>query len=257
MSSPNAPAIRGLLRLEDSYSEFNATAAIFRSMLSRVATSTLVQVKKVTNDGGLAPVGFVDVQPMVNQVDGDGIAVPHGIIPNVPYSRLQGGANAVILDPEVGDIGVAVFASRSIASVIANRAPSNPSGNGRFRWSDALYVGGMLNGTPTQYMRFSPAGIEIVSPMQVKLEAPDVQISCATLEIVATTSASVTTPTWTVNGDQVNTGSLVVEGGVVLQDQLAVAGLANFNGGANVDEVPMGPDHEHGLAGGGHTLGVV
>ncbi len=210
----------------------------------------------MTNDGGVSPVGFVDVQPMINQVDGDGNAVPHGIIPNVPYSRLQGGANAVILDPEVGDIGVAVFASRSIASVIANRAPSNPSGNGSFRWSDAMYVGGMLNGTPTQYMRFSAAGIEIVSPTQVKLEAPDVRISCATLEIVATTSASVTTPTWKVNGNQETTGSLVVGGGTVLNDQLTVAGLANFNGGANVDEVPIGPAHRHDLPSGGQTLGV-
>lgn len=254
MSSPNAPAIRGLLRLEDSYSEFNATAAIFRSMLSRVATSTLVQVKKVTNDGGLAPVGFVDVQPMVNQVDGDGIAVPHGIIPNVPYSRLQGGANAVILDPEVGDIGVAVFASRSIASVIANRAPSNPSGNGRFRWSDALYVGGMLNGTPTQYMRFSLAGIEILSPTQVKIEAPDIQISCATLEIVATTSASITTPTWTVNGDQVSNGNVTASGIVAAAE--VDAPIVTVDTTLTVAGKSLGPSHEHHLST-GTTGGVV
>ena len=173
-----------------------------------------------------------------------------------PYQRAQGGANAVILDPEVGDIGIAVFASRDIAAVIANRKPSNPGSRGRFRMSDAMYIGGLLNGVPTQWVRFSAAGIEIVSPTQVKLEAPDVQISCATLEIAATTSASVTTPIWTVNGNQLNTGSLVVEGGVVLQDELAVAGLANMNGGLNVEEVPMDSTHRHDLPGGGETLGV-
>lgn len=256
MSPPNSPGIQGLQFPADGGSDFNAISAIFRSMLSRVATSTLVKVVKCTNEGGVSPVGFVDIQPLINQVDGDGNAVPHGVIYGCPYSRMQGGGNAIILDPKPGDIGVAVFASRDIAGVIAKRAAANPGSNGRFRWSDGLYIGGMLNGTPTQWIRFSDDGIEIVSPTQVKLEAPDVRISCATLEIAATTSASVTTPIWTVNGNQHVTGSLVVDGGVLAEDALTVVGIANFNGGANVDSKSIGPAHTHNLSGGGHTLGV-
>ena len=217
-------------------------------MLSRVGTSTLVQVKRVTNDGGLSPAGFVDVQPMVNQVDGDGLAVPHGLIPNVPYSRLQGGANAVILDPQVGDIGIAVFASRSIASVIASRKPSNPSGNGRFRWSDAMYVGGILNGTPTQYVRFSDEGIEISSGTQVKLAAPIVEVDCTTLTINATNAS--------VSGNVHIGGSLIVDGGTLLESSLAVAGLTNLNDGLFVNSKSIDGSHMHNLSGGGHTLGV-
>ena len=35
-----------------------------------------------------------------------------------------------------------------------------------------MYLGGMLNGTPTQYVQFSAAGIKIHSPAAVVLEAP-------------------------------------------------------------------------------------
>ena len=85
--------------------------------LNRVSTATLVKVVSVTNAGGLSPVGFVDVQPLVNQLDGAGNAVPHGVLHRLPYFRLQGGADAVILDPKVGDIGMAAFANRDISLV--------------------------------------------------------------------------------------------------------------------------------------------
>ena len=83
---------------------------------------TLVQVVAVTNDGGVEPVGFVDVHPMVAQVDGKGQPTPHGVIYGLPYIRVQGGSNAVILDPQVGDIGLAVFCAQDISKVKATKA---------------------------------------------------------------------------------------------------------------------------------------
>ena len=67
--------------------------AIVSGIVSRIQTVTLVRVVK-TKSGGLAPVGLVDVQPLVAQISGDGTVTPHGIIYNVPYFRLQGGGNA-------------------------------------------------------------------------------------------------------------------------------------------------------------------
>lgn len=248
-SSPQSSAgIQGLQFPEDGGSDFNAIVAIIKSILSRVATTTLVQVKKVTNDGGVAAVGFVDIQPMINQVDGDGNAVPHGTIFGVPYQRVQGGTNAVILDPQPGDIGIAVFASRDIAGVIAKRAAANPGSNGRFRWSDALYIGGVLNGVPTQWVRFSDDGIELHSPTAINLQAPTITLDCDTLTFNATTAVDVTAPIFTIHGAVNVTETLtaaVVEAPIVtVETTLTVA------------SVPIGPTHEHNLTGGGHTLGV-
>ena len=200
MTIPNNGAgFTGFQKPGSGSTDYNATTLLVSQLLSKVSTCTLVQVKAVTNSGGLSPVGFVDILPLVNQIDGKGNSVPHATIYHCPYVRLQGGGNAVILDPQVGDIGLAAFASRDVSSVIANKAQSNPGSYRRFDMSDGLYLGGMLNGTPTQYVQFNTSGITIHSPTAVILNAPDVQIQCTTFEMNASTSATITTPNFTVN----------------------------------------------------------
>ena len=187
---------------------YNSTVFLVEQVLSRVNTATLVKVVAVTNSGGVSPVGFVDVQPLVNQVDGADNATFHGVLHHLLYFRLQGGANAIILDPQVGDIGVGIFADHDISTVANTKAQANPGSRRRFSMADGMYFGGGLNGLPAQYVQFSTAGIKIHSPTAVILEAPDVQIIAATVEINATTSTTVTTPTFTVNGATVLNGSL-------------------------------------------------
>jgi hypothetical protein len=143
---------------------FNSMAFLFKQLAAQNASAALVQVKSVTNVGGVAAVGSVSVQPMVNQVDGSGNATPHGTIFNIPYFRMQGGAFAVILDPKVGDIGIAVFCDRDISSVKVNKAVSNPGSARQFDWADGLYLGGFLNGVPTSYVQFDSNGKISVSP---------------------------------------------------------------------------------------------
>lgn len=219
----------GFERPGTSANQFNALRLLVDGMLARVRTATLVQVKAVTNSGGVAEVGFVDIEPLVNQVDGIGQATPHATIFKCPYLRVQGGANAIILDPQVGDIGIAVFADRDISSATANKGKANPGSRRRFSMADGLYLGGVLNGVPSQYVRFSSAGIEIHSPTQVKLTAPDVRIDANTVEVnaqtvtvAATTSTTVTTPTFTINGALVTTGN--------------ITGGANVTAAANVTD---------------------
>jgi hypothetical protein len=153
-------------------SQYNAMSFLVRQMLSRISTATVVQVVAVTNSGGVSPVGEVDVIPLVNQVDGAGNAVSHGTVYSIPYFRLQGGADAVILDPKVNDKGIAVFADHDISSVKANKGQANPGSNRRFDMADGLYLGGFLNGTPTQYVQFNTTGITVLSPTKITLHAP-------------------------------------------------------------------------------------
>lgn len=168
---------KGLQTPNSGQGEFNAITFLVRQILNRVSTATLVKVVSVTNSGGVSPVGFVDTQPLVNQLDGYGNAVPHGVLHHLPYMRIQGGANAVIIDPQVGDIGIAVFADHDISSVAANKSQSNPGSMRRFDMADGVYIGGLLNGTPTQFVAFAAGGITITSPNQITLTAPAVQIN--------------------------------------------------------------------------------
>ena len=198
----------GQLKPSSTWGEFNNIAFMVQQALSKMQTATLVRVESCTNAGALSPVGLVDVTPLVNQLDGQGNPTPHVTIHNVPYLRLQGGANGIIMDPQKGDIGVCVFASRDISKIKATKKQGNPGSFRQYSFSDGMYLGGMLNGTPTQYVQFSAAGIKIHSPVAVVLDAPDIQLNAATVEINGTTSTTVTTPTFTVNGATVLNGPL-------------------------------------------------
>lgn len=160
-----------------SSSDVNSLEFYLTQFLNKVWTSTIVKVLSVTNDGGVSPVGRVSIQPLVNQIDSAGNLLPHGAIHDAPYFRLAGGADAVILDPKVGDIGVALFASRDISVVKNEKRESAPGSARKFSASDAIYIGVVLNGPPSQYVRFSSAGIELVSPTKISLQAPVVEVS--------------------------------------------------------------------------------
>lgn len=174
--------------------EFNNIAFVVQQMLAKMQTATLVRVEKCSNAGGLSPVGFVDVTPLVNQLDGQGQPTPHVTIYNMPYFRLQGGANAVIIDPQPGDLGICVFASRDITKVKSTKKQANPGSFRKYDFADGLYIGGVLNGTPTQYIQFSQAGVKVFSPTKITVEAPTVEVQAQTATVTATTGASVTAP---------------------------------------------------------------
>lgn len=155
----------GLAKPTTQWGEFNNIAFLVQQALLKVQTATLVRIESCTNNGGLDPVGSVDVTPLVNQIDGKGNATPHATIYNVPYLRVQGGANAIIIDPQAGDVGVCVFASRDITKVKSTKKQANPGSWRQYSFSDGLYLGGMLNGTPSQYIQFNNSGVTITSPL--------------------------------------------------------------------------------------------
>jgi len=178
-------------------SDFNTQAFLMQSWINKVNTITLVKVVKIIPTGGLNAVGYVDVQPLVAQLDGAGNAMPHGIIHNLPYFRVQGGVSAVIIDPVIGDLGMAAFASHDISSVKETRDQANPGSRRRFDMADGLYLGGFLNGNPTRYVKLSSDGIELEDSSQIILRSPKIVMDgevMATGEITARfgTGASVT-----------------------------------------------------------------
>lgn len=151
-------------KASDGTGDFASYHFLVKQMINRLATTALVQVVKVTSAGEVAPVGLIDVHPMVAQVDGQGNVTPHGVISNVPYFRLVGGANAIIMDPQVGDIGICVFASRDISAIKKTKAPGPPGSFRRYSWADGIYIGSTLSAAPTQYIRYNSSGISIVTP---------------------------------------------------------------------------------------------
>ena len=55
--------------LQAALGEFDRIAFMVQQALGKMQTATLVRVESCTNAGGVSPVGFVDVTPLVNQID--------------------------------------------------------------------------------------------------------------------------------------------------------------------------------------------
>lgn len=197
----------GMLQIPSLWGEYNNVSFAVRQALMKLQTAMLVQVASCTNDGDVSAVGFVDVLILVNQQNSSGVGLQEGQLVNLPYVRIQGGSNAVILDPQPGDIGIAVFASRDISTVVATKKQANPATFRAYDFSDGLYIGGVLNGVPTQYVQFSSDGITLVSPNQITLQAPTVAVQ-GDLTVSGTTTG---TGDGTFDGTDVHTH---VHGGV-------------------------------------------
>lgn len=137
-------------------SEFDELVFIIRQQLAKISTVKLVQVKAVD-----AAAKTVDVQPLVNQLDGQNNATPHGTILGVPYIIWQYGTNAVIGDPVVDDIGIMLCADRDISAVKATKAVAPPGSLRQLDAADGIYLGGILNGDPEQWVKFTDTGMEL------------------------------------------------------------------------------------------------
>ena len=157
-------SLAGFLQPSDFWGVYNNLRFFVQQMLSKVQTASIVQVVNCSNSGGVYPVGTVDVQIMVNQISGQGLSTPHLTMYELPYLRVQGGSNAIIIDPQPGDIGIAVFASRDITNVKNTKAQSNPNTFRMHDFSDGMYLGGLLNGAPSQFLQFNSSGITLQAP---------------------------------------------------------------------------------------------
>lgn len=165
----------GQMETTTTQGAYNALRFAVQQQMMNLQTCLPVEVLSVSG-AGLNPVGFVTVRVMVASITGDDKVVDYPEIPNIPYFRLQGGANAIIIDPEPGDIGMAAFCSRDISAVKSARMAAPPGSRRAYDFSDAMYIGGFLNAAPTQYIQFSAEGIIVHSPAKVRVEAPAVHV---------------------------------------------------------------------------------
>ena len=146
---------------DDASDEFTSAAFIVRQMMAEMSTMKLVQVKSVTG-GGVNPAGTVVVLPLVSQIDGNGYGTPHQPLPPIPWSRVQGGKNAIICDPVAGDFGYIVAADRDISVVKNTKAAGLPGSRRQLDVADSVYAGGCLNVAPNQYLIFNGDGVRLV-----------------------------------------------------------------------------------------------
>ena len=129
---------------------------VVKSIIGNAHTSAIVSVLSIDSQNMMC-----SIKPLTMLIDAQNNAYERGVINDVPFYRLQGGINAIICDPQVGDIGLAVFCERDISMVKRNKVQSPPSSKRQYDLNDAVYIGGFLNNSPQQYIQFTETGINI------------------------------------------------------------------------------------------------
>ena len=150
---------------------------IISKMIGKAYTVTLVKVVSV-KAGGTGPVGFLTAVDLIQQMDGNNQGIPNAPMHDMPYFRLQGGSNAVIIDPKPGDIGLAAFCYRDISETKRSKTEAPPPSLRSHDPSDGVYFGGLLNGTPQQYIHFLASGIHLQSTGVFTVDASLMQVNC-------------------------------------------------------------------------------
>lgn len=204
-----------------SSDEFNKIAFLVKQIVQRLDTAKLVKVVGVTG-GGIAPAGTVDVLPLVMQVDGAGNGVAHGTVYGLPWSRVQGGDNAVICDPKVDDLGWVVACDRDTSSARQTWKQALPGSLRTFNVADGVYAGGGFNVTPAQYLIFTDDGVRIVDKNgnSITTNADGVSLADQAGNVISTTTGGISlTPASgqpvTVHGSLIVTQNLGIGGSIV------------------------------------------
>ena len=239
--------------------EYDKVISQFNSLITNVNTAIPCKVVAIEKQEqrGVNIVGFVDIQLMIEQTNGQKKGNETAIVCNVPYVRIQGGTNAVIIDPEINDLGVAIFASRDITNFKEARRQTPPATWRKFSISDAIYIGGIRNQKPVQYIHFRNDGIEIYSPKRVHITTPTVLIDSDNTTINTSENTTINANNATINTSAKTT--INANGGCEINAETTNNGNVNINGNTKISGNLLvgGIIGQTGEAGGGGNVSLI
>ena len=143
---------------------------IVSRIISEISGAFAVRVVSVNSPDN----ELINVTPMLYQQDAAGNNVDQGIIYSVSVFRMFCGNSAIIMRPVAGDIGYCIPADRDISILKKLKNLCKPGSKRRHGAADSVYMGGLFNPAPTQYIEFIGNTTNIVSPGTVSITAPNI-----------------------------------------------------------------------------------
>ena len=167
-------------RLNSGASEYNALSFMMEQMIKGIVNTAIpVRVDSCTKPGVGGAAGYVSATPLVQQRGADGKALDTVSLPQLPYIRLSASTAAVVIDPQPGDVGFAVFAQQDISNLKAGSSDPVQAGSFRtFDMSDGVFIPAILGVAPTTYVHLDPEKGEITlkAPTKITIEAPQIEL---------------------------------------------------------------------------------
>jgi hypothetical protein len=157
--------VKGVANYAASNSPYNSLSFMIQQAIrEQVNTCIICKVVGVSD-------GYVDVLPLVTQVSGKDEAIAPTTLYHLPYMRYHAGIAAVILNPVVGDIGLAVFAGKDCSNVkVGTSEPVPPASFRDNSMANGFYIGGFLNQAPSVFVELTQGGaVNITAPGGVNI----------------------------------------------------------------------------------------
>ena len=220
-----------------SSNPLNSMEFFIRSLISQVVSTSLpVVVTAVERKGEEAGAGYVTVKPLLQPRNNSGDGLEVTTIPKLPYFRLQHGKAAIICDPKVGDIGLAVVAKQDISNINGSTTPKVPATYRKFDPSDSFYIGGFWGKAPEVFIHLEDEGtIKIKAPTKITIESPECEVNAST--------------SFTVNSSQINLNGPISGGGSGGAD-------ATFTGDVNAKGISLTSHTHTGVQSGNSSTGA-
>ena len=220
-----------------SSNPLNSMEFFVRSLISQVVSTSLpVVVTAVERKGEEAGAGYVTVKPLLQPRNNSGDGLEVTTIPKLPYFRLQHGKAAIICDPKVGDIGLAVVAKHDISNINGITTPKVPATYRKFDPSDSFYIGGFWGKAPEVFIHLEDEGtIKIKAPTKITIESPECEVNAST--------------SFTVNSAQINLNGPISGGGSGGAD-------ATFTGDVNAKGISFTSHTHTGVQSGNSSTGA-
>ena len=220
-------------KLNSGASEYNAISfMIEQGMKGGINTCIPVRVDSCTKPGPNGAAGYVTATPLVMQRGADGNSLAPVSLPQLPFFRLYAGTAAVVIDPQPGDVGLAIFSQQDASNLEAGKNEPVQAGSFRsFDMSDGFYVGGFLGNVPDVYAELEQStGINIKTPTNTITIGRD----DGTITIHADTIVNVEAPIAKCTGDVEIAGTLKTGGMATFQQGLQTAAGTNASIGGSL-----------------------
>ena len=188
-------------------------------------TALPVRVDSCTKPGTGDAAGYVSATPLICQRGSDGRALIPVSIPKLPFFRLQCGKAAVVIDPQPGDVGLAVFAQKDCSTLQAGKTEPEVAGSfRRFDMSDGFYIGGFLGVPPETFVHLDTEtlSVTITGPRKVAVNADEkITLNAPLVEVtgrIVQTGERAGNDGSSFTGGFTNTGGRVTSNGIVLEE---------------------------------------
>lgn len=181
--------------------------AMSQKLQNEVTTSFIGRIDSCSGKGSEAGSGTVSATQLTAQADASGKSLPMPSMSKLPYTRIQGGIAALVIDPVPGDIAIFSSCKQDISGVKQGTSQPVPVGSYRsFSQSDSVMVGAIHTKAPEVW-------IEIKQDKTVIIHAPKgVKIETDETVTVTAKKVDITAPEVSITGNVTVTGSVTSSG---------------------------------------------